>query len=89
MSHSTNPEVNSVKYGFAGKLALMFIESKLTPLAVAASLLLGVFAVLMLPHWALSINNSSGFISAAAWMPLSQPTRSASCIGVSYVSFGT
>ncbi|EDY83022.1 RND transporter, HAE1/HME family, permease protein [Verrucomicrobiia bacterium DG1235] len=36
--------------GFAGRLAAMFIESKLTPLAVAASLLLGLFAVLMLPR---------------------------------------
>ncbi|MBD5779317.1 efflux RND transporter permease subunit [Pelagicoccus sp. NFK12] len=42
--------MDTKKYGFAGKLAGMFIESKLTPLAVVASLLLGVFAVLMLPR---------------------------------------
>jgi multidrug efflux pump subunit AcrB len=38
------------KYGFAGRLAAMFIDSKLTPMIVVASLLLGVFAVLMLPR---------------------------------------
>jgi len=36
--------------GFAGRLAASFAHSKLTPLAVVASLLLGVFAVLMLPR---------------------------------------
>jgi multidrug efflux pump subunit AcrB len=36
--------------GFAGRLAAMFIDSKLTPIVVAASLLLGLFAVLMLPR---------------------------------------
>ena len=38
------------QYGVAGRMAAMFIDSKLTPIAVAASLLLGVFAVLMLPR---------------------------------------
>jgi multidrug efflux pump subunit AcrB len=38
------------KYGFAGRLAAMFINSKLTPMIVVASLLLGVFAILMLPR---------------------------------------
>ena len=38
------------KYGFAGRLAAMFINSKLTPMIVAASLLLGFFAILMLPR---------------------------------------
>ncbi len=38
------------KYGFAGRLASFFIDSKLTPILVAASLLLGFFAVLMLPR---------------------------------------
>lgn len=42
--------MDTKKYGFAGRLAGMFIESKLTPLAVVASLLLGLFAVLMLPR---------------------------------------
>jgi len=38
------------RYGFAGRMASRFIDSKLTPILVAASLLLGVFAVLMLPR---------------------------------------
>jgi len=36
--------------GFAGKFAHAFIGSKLTPLIIAASILLGVGAVLMLPR---------------------------------------
>jgi multidrug efflux pump subunit AcrB len=36
--------------GFAGKIARAFINSKLTPLIVAASLLLGLFAVKMTPR---------------------------------------
>ena len=36
--------------GLAGRLAAGFADSRLTPLAVLASLLLGVFAVLMLPR---------------------------------------
>jgi multidrug efflux pump subunit AcrB len=36
--------------GFASRLARAFTDSRLTPLAVAASLLLGAFAVLMLPR---------------------------------------
>jgi multidrug efflux pump subunit AcrB len=38
------------QYGFAGRLAAAFADSRLTPLAVIASLLLGVFAVVMLPR---------------------------------------
>ena len=38
------------KYGFAGRMASLFIDSKLTPIVVAASLLLGLFAVFMLPR---------------------------------------
>jgi len=37
------------RYGFAGRMASLFIDSKLTPILIAASLLLGVFAVLLLP----------------------------------------
>ena len=37
-------------HGFAAWLAARFVDSRLTPLAVAASLLLGVFAILMLPR---------------------------------------
>ncbi len=36
--------------GIAGRLAAAFIHSRLTPLAVIASLLLGAFAVLLLPR---------------------------------------
>ena len=36
--------------GFAGKLAGAFINSKLTPLGIIASLLLGVMAIVMLPR---------------------------------------
>ncbi len=36
--------------GFAGKLASMFIDSKLTLIIIVASLLLGVFAVYLLPR---------------------------------------
>ena len=36
--------------GFAGKLASSFITSKLTPLGIIASLLLGVLAIVMLPR---------------------------------------
>src|SRR6266568_9596479 len=38
------------KLGFAGKVARSFINSKLTPLIVGASLLLGLFAVKMTPR---------------------------------------
>ena len=37
-------------YGMAGRLAAAFIESKLTPLFLVASLALGVFAVVALPR---------------------------------------
>ena len=36
--------------GFAGRLAAMFIDSRLTPIAIAASILLGLFSVIMLPR---------------------------------------
>ena len=37
------------KLGLAGKLAHAFIDSKLTPLIIVASILLGLGAVVMLP----------------------------------------
>ncbi|NBP24896.1 MAG: efflux RND transporter permease subunit, partial [Proteobacteria bacterium] len=37
-------------HGLAGRIAHAFIDSKLTPLVVVASVLLGAFAVLMLPR---------------------------------------
>ncbi|MGA7277433.1 MAG: efflux RND transporter permease subunit [Desulfocapsaceae bacterium] len=36
--------------GFAGKLAGLFMDSKLTPLAIIGSLLLGILAIVMLPR---------------------------------------
>jgi multidrug efflux pump subunit AcrB len=44
LPHSHEP------HGIAGKLAGGFIDSKLTPLVVVASVLLGIFAVIMLPR---------------------------------------
>jgi len=41
---------NQKKSGFAGRLAGAFIDSKLTPLGIIASLLLGIMAVAMLPR---------------------------------------
>jgi len=38
------------KYGLAGRVAKTFVDSKLTPLLVITSVLLGLFAVLMLPR---------------------------------------
>jgi multidrug efflux pump subunit AcrB len=40
----------SKEIGFAGKVARAFINSKLTPLVIAASILLGLGAVLLLPR---------------------------------------
>lgn len=40
---------NGKKLGISGKMADMFVTSKLTPLFIAASLLLGLFAVLITP----------------------------------------
>ncbi len=51
MSHNQpSPFPDPAKYGFAGRMASLFIDSKLTPIIVAASLLLGFFAILMLPR---------------------------------------
>jgi len=46
----SSPFPDPARYGFAGRLAAMFIDSKLTPMIVVASLLLGLFALLMLPR---------------------------------------
>ena len=45
-----SPFPNPAKYGIAGRMASIFIDSKLTPIVVAASLLLGFFSILMLPR---------------------------------------
>ncbi len=44
------PFSDPAKYGIAGRMASVFIDSKLTPIIVAASLLLGLFSILMLPR---------------------------------------
>ena len=49
MSHA--PEDGGYRpQGIAGKLGAMFINSKLTPIVVIASILLGLFSVFMLPR---------------------------------------
>src|SRR5215831_6140541 len=40
----------SVPLGLAGRVAAAFVHSKLTPLVIVASLLLGVYAVVALPR---------------------------------------
>ncbi|HMD62039.1 MAG TPA: efflux RND transporter permease subunit, partial [Opitutaceae bacterium] len=44
------PLPGPARHGFAGRMASMFIDARLTPIFVAASLLLGLFALLMLPR---------------------------------------
>lgn len=46
----SDPAPSPAPHGIAGRLAALFVDSKLTPIIVLASLLLGVFAVLMLPR---------------------------------------
>ena len=43
-------QLGSRELGIAGRIAHIFIESKLTPLIVVSSVLLGLFAVVMLPR---------------------------------------
>ena len=45
-----SPTQHPGAHGLAGRIAQAFIDSKLTPLVVVASVLLGAFAVLMLPR---------------------------------------
>ena len=45
-SHDIDPGA----HGVAGRLASTFIDSKLTPLVIVASVLLGLFALLLLPR---------------------------------------
>ncbi|HEV2435522.1 MAG TPA: hypothetical protein VG077_05945, partial [Verrucomicrobiae bacterium] len=49
-SKDQSPKSEGNAFGMAGRIARSFIDSKLTPLVVIASLLLGVFAVVMLPR---------------------------------------
>ena len=45
-----NPESPTKPHGIAGLLASMFLDSKLTPLFIVASLVVGLFAVLAIPR---------------------------------------
>ena len=45
-----SPASGSAHYGITGRLAALFIDSRLTPIVIAASILLGAFAVAMLPR---------------------------------------
>lgn len=45
-----NPDSPSKPHGIAGLLASMFLNSKLTPLFIVASLVVGLFAVLAIPR---------------------------------------
>ena len=47
---SDRPPADARRPGIAGRIAGFFVSSKLTPIGVAASVLLGLFAVLMLPR---------------------------------------
>ncbi len=49
-ARETAPGDASPHYGFTGRLAALFIDSRLTPIVIAASILMGAFAVLMLPR---------------------------------------
>ena len=44
------PQDSSGELGFAGRIARAFIDSKLTPLIIITSVLLGAAAILMLPR---------------------------------------
>ena len=46
----SEPHSHPEAHGIAGKLAATFIDSKLTPLIIVASVLLGLFAVILLPR---------------------------------------
>jgi multidrug efflux pump subunit AcrB len=47
---SAIPEHTPAQPGIAGRIAGLFVTSKLTPIAIIASILLGAFAVFMLPR---------------------------------------
>ncbi len=47
---AAQPDNGTTPHGVAGKLAAAFVDSRLTPLVIIASLLLGVFAVAKLPR---------------------------------------
>ena len=42
--NSENTSTGSPRLGFAGRMAAMFIDSKLTPIAIIASILLGIMS---------------------------------------------
>jgi multidrug efflux pump subunit AcrB len=47
---NASAEPAAPKYGITGRLAALFIDSRLTPIVIVASILMGLFAVLMLPR---------------------------------------
>ena len=49
-SPGPSPDPIPPRFGLAGRLAAFAVGSKLTPIAVIASILLGLFAVLQLPR---------------------------------------
>ncbi len=50
MSHPVNPGSGGRAPGLAGRIAQAFIQSKLTPLVIIGSLLLGAFSILQTPR---------------------------------------
>ncbi len=50
MSQDNTQENGARRYGFAGRLASVFIDSRLTPIVIIASILMGLFSVMMLPR---------------------------------------
>ena len=46
----SSPDAEASRLGLAGRIAHFFIRSKLTPLIVIASVLMGIGAVLLLPR---------------------------------------
>ncbi len=48
--HPTSDSAPAPKYGITGRIAALFIDSRLTPIVIIASILLGAFSVLMLPR---------------------------------------
>jgi multidrug efflux pump subunit AcrB len=50
-TRGSEPAANAApRYGITGRLAALFIDSRLTPIIIIASILMGAFSVLMLPR---------------------------------------
>jgi len=50
LKNRTNQEENKMNLGISGQIAKAFIRSKLTPLVILASIILGIFAVVVTPR---------------------------------------